>query len=78
MPFLFLKNNKKGGKATPKSERKKITDRAWNKKTYKQFNFQMRKDKDADIIAFLESQESKNATIKNALRAYMRAQEKEI
>ena len=37
----------------------------------------MRKDKDADIIAFLESQESKNATIKNALRAYMRAQEKE-
>lgn len=46
-----------------------------HKDDYKSYHFKCNKDTEADIIEYLDSQDNKNETIRNAIRDYMRSGE---
>lgn len=49
-----------------------IKDR-WNKKTYENVRFRLRKDRDADVIQWLSEKPSKNAYLVELIRRDMEA-----
>ena len=46
----------------------------YNKKTYKNYNFNLRKIEDADVIEFIESEKSKGLSFTDVLRKFIRGE----
>ncbi len=63
---------------TPKTEAQKKATAKYIKSHYTVFKLRFKKDADADLITWLDSKESKNACIIQALRELMEKEKRDI